>query len=413
VSLLYRIQCANDYQKANGVKQATGKIGRAGDTLPAFKNHMIRQRVDRHGNIFNLEPASDLVACNMPPAEVGVVKPGPVRKWMAAKKEWDTKFAASKRKVQKQRAREIAAGYEQFEGGEVPPPSALAGRRKLGSDLSERKNKKSMGMSLWSLWGSKHDEKAKVLEDKLDKVPETTVVSPKDGKGARSPDDTKTSAGKKLDVKDNASRSRSRRRTVVDQNQTGSMIFPPPNEDTSAAELVAKNGHSATDPLLPNFVKKESEQVPEIKVHEEYDLKRPKADGIAFPFTIKGHHKATASMTTLTSEVGVPPAEDVLQEGALESGVSSRDDAACPSSDQSVVAGQSVETANDKEVDEKESEVRKDMVEVEDDDKTPMSSPGIEEKVVANGEVFSSGQRPPIESFVTAQSHLTLKSVEK
>lgn len=415
--------------------------------MPAFKSHMIRQRVDRHGNIFNLEPASELPACNLSPAEIGVIKPGPVRKWMAAKKEWDTKFASSKRKVQKQRAKEIAAGYQQFEGGEVPPPSALAGRRKLGHDLTEEKNKKSMGMSLWSLWGSKHDEKTKVLEEKLDKEPETTVAKPEDGQGARPLEDTKTTEGKHLDAKHITSRSRSRRRTVVDQNQTGSLYIP--NENTSAAELLAMKAvvtgegkDSTTDPLVPDFIKEQNADIPpEILVKapivEEYDLKRPKADGIAFPFTLKGH-QASASMTTLTSSIGVGPSENVTTRGAVESGI--RPDTAASTTTstrrQSVEEGTSKPIAgnlpsngitqadpvnhskpypevlnNTKDAGSITQVNSTTEATIIDDDQTPQPSPS--QKVIAAGEIFGPGQRPPLETFVTAESHLTLSSAAK
>jgi hypothetical protein len=139
---------------------------------------MIRQRVDRHGNTSHLEPESELPGCSLPPSEIGIIKEGPVKKWMAAKREWDTKFASAKRRVQKQRANEMAQGYQQFSDGEVPPPSALAGRRKTGAaDVKEEKKKRSMGMSLWSLWGSKHDEDTIKLEQEADKQPETTIAS--------------------------------------------------------------------------------------------------------------------------------------------------------------------------------------------------------------------------------------------
>jgi hypothetical protein len=76
-------------------------VGKAGDALPPFKQHMIRQRVDRHGIISPLEPESELPGCNLPPSEVGVIKEGPVKKWMNAKQEWDTRYASAKRRVQK------------------------------------------------------------------------------------------------------------------------------------------------------------------------------------------------------------------------------------------------------------------------------------------------------------------------
>ena len=141
----------------HGGTVSSGSVGKAGKPLPRFKNHMIRQRVDRHGDIFPLDPPSSLPALQMSANEIGVIKPEPVRKWLAAKKEWDSKFAKEKRKVQKQRIKEMAQGYQGFGDDEVPPPSALAGRRGLSMPKEETK-KRSWGMSLWALWGSKHDE---------------------------------------------------------------------------------------------------------------------------------------------------------------------------------------------------------------------------------------------------------------
>ena len=135
------------------------QVGKAGDPLPSFRSHMIRQRVDRKGCIFPLESQEHLPACNMSPNEIGIIKPGPVRKWLKAKSVWDTKFAREKRAVQKKRIKEMVQGYQGFGDDEVPPPSALAGRRKLDYVGREEKKKRSWGLSLWSLWGSTHDEK--------------------------------------------------------------------------------------------------------------------------------------------------------------------------------------------------------------------------------------------------------------
>lgn len=138
-------------------KQGKGDVvGRAGDPIPPFENHMIRQRVDRHGRIYPLAPPTELEALNVLRAEVGVPKKGPVTKWMKAQQQWNGKFAKQKLKIQRQRMQEMEKGYERFEG-ELPPPTALAGRRVKGMK-KEPQAKKSWGMALWSLWGSKHDE---------------------------------------------------------------------------------------------------------------------------------------------------------------------------------------------------------------------------------------------------------------
>lgn len=141
------------------------RVGKAGDSLPPFEHHMIRQRIDRHGYIYPLAPKEELTALNLPVSEVGVPKPGPVNKWMKASQQWNGKFAKQKIKIQQQRIKEMQAGFERFEG-EHPPPTALAGRRTKGMK-AEKAKKKSWGMALWSLWGSKHDE-ATVRRSKVD-----------------------------------------------------------------------------------------------------------------------------------------------------------------------------------------------------------------------------------------------------
>ncbi|KAK0668017.1 hypothetical protein QBC41DRAFT_394797 [Cercophora samala] len=140
-------------------------IGTASSPLPPFKNHMIRHRVTRHGDIFPLDPPSALPGCTMPRDLVGVVKVGTVRKWYEHKKRWDVKFAKTKARVHQQRIKDMQAGYEVFGEGEVPPPTALAGRRKIDNggavDKMRKKKGRSYGLSLWGSWGSKHDERTR------------------------------------------------------------------------------------------------------------------------------------------------------------------------------------------------------------------------------------------------------------
>jgi hypothetical protein len=284
---------------------------------------MIRQRVDRHGNISELEPESQLPGCRLPVSEVGVIKAGTVKKWMAAKKRWDVKFASTKRRVQKQRAMEFAKGYQTFRDGEIPPPSALASRRRIAGDLREEKRQKSAALSLWAVWGSKHDEETiqheKQLEEGLDE-PSVLVVAPtneaEDG-------GSKSRASQSRGFSKGHSRSRSRRRIVTDEHQTEESDI---DEDTPAAVLHRRLtrerggvGGSDAGQLTPEFLTTLSFTVHPPPV-DETELKRPKLNGIAFPFSLK-QEGASASMITLTSSVGVGPTADVGTEATKDSGV--------------------------------------------------------------------------------------------
>lgn len=264
-----------------------GQVGKAGDPLPPFKNHMIRQKVTRHGATLPLAPEAELPACCVQPATVGVVKEGTVKKWLAMRKQWDNRFASAKAKIHKKIVDDMVAGYHEFGPGEYPPPTALAGRRRVDSELVEGKKQKSWGLAMWSLWGSKHDEMTVEREKKAGEEPEVRVATPADGQGARSfadiegQDRPKVLAGR--------SRSRSHRKTVVDENQTGSMVI---TEDMPVAHLLEqRREQEAAKPglLSPDFV-------PETGVAG----KRPFLDGIALPFSLN-KEADTASMMTLHS----------------------------------------------------------------------------------------------------------------
>ena len=124
-----------------GTKAPKGtKVGKAGDPLPAFENHMIRQRINRHGHIYEMEQPNEMEALSMATEDIGVPKPGPINKWMKAQTEWNGKFAKAKLKVQKKRMKDMERGYEGFDG-ESPPPTALAGRRLKGMKAEKSKKK--------------------------------------------------------------------------------------------------------------------------------------------------------------------------------------------------------------------------------------------------------------------------------
>jgi hypothetical protein len=83
-------------------------------------------------------------------------------------------------------------------------------------------------------------------------------------------------------------------------------------------------GEQGDGSLTPDFMS--NENMPSILVRsptmekDESELKRPKAGGIAFPFSLK-QDADTASMMTLTSSVGVPPIEDLHIDDNKNSGI--------------------------------------------------------------------------------------------
>ena len=137
---------------------AGSSVGKAGDPLPAFEDYMIRQRVDKRGRLYPLDPPSSYPVLATPPAKVGAINPELISKWIKAKNEWDDKFAKEKIRIQTRRVKEMAHGFQDFDG-ECPPPSSLAARRAAPGVLPKRSTKKNYGLALWSGWGSKHDER--------------------------------------------------------------------------------------------------------------------------------------------------------------------------------------------------------------------------------------------------------------
>ncbi|KAI0026247.1 alpha/beta-hydrolase [Xylariomycetidae sp. FL0641] len=274
-------------------------VGRAGDPLPPFKNHMIRQRIDRHGAIRDLEPAAELPSCIMDPREIGVIKEGPVRKWLEARRQWDSRYGGVKAKVHKKRLKEMIEGYVGFDG-ETPPPSSLASRRKAKDTLKGRKRSKSMGLSLWALWGSKHDKSTMNREQAADGVPAVKATTTDEGEGTRSPDDmaSQDNAGFKKDRL--ASPSRARTKTVRDEQQTAddavvdettpASTLPASREEQQPADEPLASPRSSSGLLTPS----------DLPLRAKDQGKRPVVAGSAVPFSLK-REAETASMLTLTS----------------------------------------------------------------------------------------------------------------
>ncbi|KAI1802004.1 alpha/beta-hydrolase [Daldinia bambusicola] len=388
------------------------EVGKAGDPLPPFKNHMIRQRVSRHGVIRHLEPASELVGCTMDRESVGVVKETPVRRWLETRAQWNKRYGSIRTKIHKRRLKEMAAGYVGFDG-ETPPPASLASRRRGAEDGAEKKRTKSMGLALWSLWGSKHDEATVIRENEADRAPEVKVATNEEGEGARSPGDLQEQEKEMAKRGLGHNRSRSRTKIVRDEQQVSN--DNDDNESTLIAMLMAeREAKSRQAEPLPS--PRSSLLTPDYVSHETGVAgKRPIVGGIAVPFSLNKEAE-TASMITLTSAFDQP--DRVASPRPLSPEV----DAMATTS--AAVVATATDKAKDEVVDpnllkQQESGSPEIVVPVTVGKAngsrslmtaSPEPTPGLETApttplITVDG-VGANAQRPPLETFVTAQEDL-------
>ncbi|KAL4399678.1 lipase [Malassezia pachydermatis] len=128
---------------------------------PQYLDNMIRERVSTTGKIRPMEPPSEMAALRMAPDSVGTIKPMTYKRFQKGHTIWDTKFAHEAAKVKKRRAKYerrakqllahaqaeglldnqgdiVAEGAHWYDIGtygpadlhnEMPPPSAIVGRR--------------------------------------------------------------------------------------------------------------------------------------------------------------------------------------------------------------------------------------------------------------------------------------------
>lgn len=139
-------------ESASAVEQRAKHAGlpevKVSGVEPVYVANMIRERVSIYGLIRQMEPASEIAALSLAPEEIGVIKPGPVQKFMTARGAHDRRYSRRKQKLQRERAREYARAEREgfaigdFEG-DKPPPAALAGRASLAE--AERIHKSSEG----------------------------------------------------------------------------------------------------------------------------------------------------------------------------------------------------------------------------------------------------------------------------
>lgn len=310
-------------------------VGKAGMPLPPFKKHMIRQKISTRGVVSELAPESELDGCVMKPEEVGVVRPTPVRRWLDTKATFDKKFSSTKAKVHKSIIKDLADGYMDFGEGEQPPPTALAGRRKASDELVDRKKTKSIGLALWSLWGSKHDETTTKREKRADsdavaagrtsQQTRESQTSPRGGEGARSFEDIEHQDPAPL-----GSPTGSRRRFVRDEHQTEEEEETPASTQVQDSQTTAATAVEETTPVAALIEKRREQEKHNEQVaaaadggnHLSPDFvpggtgvagKRPFLDGIALPFSLGKKDAETASMVTLMSGADSRPISPMPQ----------------------------------------------------------------------------------------------------
>ncbi|KAH8703090.1 hypothetical protein BGW36DRAFT_422664 [Talaromyces proteolyticus] len=276
------IEIPNDYASSisssssfseSDEQQPKGSVGKAGDALPSFRKHMIRQRVDRHGVIYNLDAPHTIPALQQPREKVGSINPAIVSKWLGAKKSWDEKFAKQKLRVQRNRIKDFEKGYYGFDD-EIPPACAIASRR-MEKDIAPSKPRKSYGLMLWSLMVNKHDKEVVRKENKVDETTYATST-PDEGRG-RGTDDTATEqtdsrhqdslAGSRRNElsplpngEQSHSRSRSRSRIVSDRGQaidtdqekklSANLVFHGPAQEQGNDVIVPVSMDSGSSPLI-------------------------------------------------------------------------------------------------------------------------------------------------------------------
>ena len=307
-------------------------VGRAGDPLPPFESHMIRQRVDRHGVIHTLPPPEKLDGCRVDRESVGQIKEGPVRRWLTTRQQWSRKFERVERDVRKKREelRTVATtdGKDSRESGPVaagerPPPTAIVGwewRVREAKRIGKDRGKRSWGMSLWSLWGSSHDEATMEREERKERGgtsssrgrPETKA---KDGKAGES--------AQARPVLEDIGRNRSHHSAVRDLGQVAAEdeAADDKKDGGGSAEKLVQHGELDTSgheeqPMTPtvNIEETENGADPNSLTFLSPYSSRPAIGGVAMPFKLASPPPAgvNASMVTLTSlDHGVPPVEEV------------------------------------------------------------------------------------------------------
>ncbi|BFZ57046.1 hypothetical protein PYCC9005_004096 [Savitreella phatthalungensis] len=153
---------------------------------PLYTDNMIRERVTIRGVIRPMEDVSQIECLNLDRNSIAVIKPGPVQRFMEARRQHDKKYRKRKAQIQRRRAREYArAKSEGFKLGDFgqdhPPPTAIAGRADFEDavKLNKQTKGKSGGLinNLFSFVSSRRDKDKINLREDDEKVQATAKDS--------------------------------------------------------------------------------------------------------------------------------------------------------------------------------------------------------------------------------------------
>ncbi|GAA6018146.1 hypothetical protein JCM11491_003334 [Sporobolomyces phaffii] len=74
---------------------------------PEYVDNMIRERISITGVVRPMEAEEEMQALTIDPEDLGLIKEGPVKRYLAGKAIWDKKFARQQRKVNKNREKHL------------------------------------------------------------------------------------------------------------------------------------------------------------------------------------------------------------------------------------------------------------------------------------------------------------------
>ncbi|GAA5905176.1 uncharacterized protein JCM6883_006308 [Sporobolomyces salmoneus] len=107
---------------------------------PEYVDNMIRERISITGIVRPMEREEEMQALTLDPEDLGLIKEGPVKRYLAGKVIWDKKFAREQRSVNKNREKHLHKSVKE-EAKRITRRAEEAAKRKK-TDLMDSRSKK-------------------------------------------------------------------------------------------------------------------------------------------------------------------------------------------------------------------------------------------------------------------------------